>query len=90
MGKGSAPRAKGSARAFGGGRQRGAGKTGLGEDLEALAGRYDWLSAGIGALAVTTFCVARGQDPGEALRVTVCATVLAVVLNELLKDAVSR
>ena len=44
----------------------------------------------MGALAVTTFCVARGQDPGEALRVTVCATVLSVVLNELLKDGVSR
>ena len=41
-------------------------------------------------LNITKLMKMNPQDPGEALRVTVCATVLAVVLNELLKDAVSR
>jgi hypothetical protein len=33
---------------------------------------------------VTGYCVARGQDPGTAAAITVTATVVALVANELL------
>lgn len=46
--------------------------------------RYDFLSAGMGAMVVTTFCFSRGQDVGTALWISAAATVGAVVLNELL------
>ena len=43
---------------------------------------YDFLSAGMGALAVTSYCVfLRGQDPWTALSIT------AAVANELLLEA---
>lgn len=45
----------------------------------ALAQRYDVLSAGAGALACTSFCVAQGQDPWTALSITAAATVSALV-----------
>jgi hypothetical protein len=48
--------------------------------------RYDFLSTGCGALAVTAYCVARGQDPATAAGITVTATVVALVANELLFD----
>lgn len=37
------------------------------QSAERVFARYDFLSAGLGALAVTGFCVARGQDAGTAL-----------------------
>ena len=37
------------------------------------------LSAGAGALACTSFCVAQGQDPWTALSITAAATVSALV-----------
>lgn len=46
--------------------------------------RYDFLSAGLGALAVTTFCVAKGQDPATAMWITGASTVVALLLNEML------
>ncbi len=46
--------------------------------------RYDVLSTGVGALAVTGYCVARGQDPATAAAITVTATVVALVANEVL------
>ena len=46
--------------------------------------RYDLLSTGLGALCVTGYCVARGQEPGVAASITVTATITALVLNELL------
>jgi hypothetical protein len=57
-------------------------------DLERNASlvlqRYDFLSAGLGALAVTTVCVARGQDAVTALWITGASTVVALLLNEVL------
>lgn len=50
------------------------------------AQRYDFLSTGCGALAVTAYCVLRGQDAGTAAAITVTATVVALVANELLFD----
>jgi hypothetical protein len=35
---------------------------------------------------VTAYCVARGQDPATAAGITVTATVVALVANELLFD----
>jgi hypothetical protein len=45
---------------------------------------HNMLSAGVGALLVTTYCVLKGQSPLEAAGITVCATILSLVLNELL------
>lgn len=45
--------------------------------------RYDFLSAGIGALAVTGVCVSHGQDPGTALSITAASTVVALVVNDI-------
>jgi hypothetical protein len=42
---------------------------------ERVLSRYDFLSAGMGAMMVTGFCVARGQDIGTALWITAAATV---------------
>lgn len=44
--------------------------------------RYDFVSAGLGALAVTTYCVARGQDAATALWITAASTVVALVVND--------
>ena len=41
--------------------------------------RYDFGSAAVGALAVTTVAVARGQDPLTAASITAAATVTALV-----------
>ena len=54
--------------------------------IDRLAARYDWLSAGMGALLGTSYGVYRGQPPAQALGITVCATVVAVAIDELLKD----
>ena len=51
-----------------------------------LAARYDWLSAGIGALMGTSYGVVRGQPVSQALGITVCATVVALAIDEMLKD----
>ncbi|RMZ55808.1 hypothetical protein APUTEX25_005849 [Auxenochlorella protothecoides] len=51
-----------------------------------LLQRYDFLAAVSGALVVTCFCVAKGQDPGTAVCITATATVVALVLNELVES----
>lgn len=37
------------------------------------------LSTGCGALVVTSYCVARGQDPFTAMSITFTATIMALV-----------
>eukprot|EP00199_Chlamydomonas_sp_CCMP681_P007941 CAMPEP_0119115740 /NCGR_PEP_ID=MMETSP1180-20130426/51908_1 /TAXON_ID=3052 ORGANISM="Chlamydomonas cf sp, Strain CCMP681" /NCGR_SAMPLE_ID=MMETSP1180 /ASSEMBLY_ACC=CAM_ASM_000741 /LENGTH=65 /DNA_ID=CAMNT_0007104829 /DNA_START=252 /DNA_END=449 /DNA_ORIENTATION=+ len=47
--------------------------------------KYDFVSAGMGALCVTGyFVVAHGQAPLEALSLTFGSTIVALVANELL------
>lgn len=58
----------------------------LANPLQRFA-EFDFLSAGMGALAVTSYCVWRGQDPLTALSITAAATVTAVVANELMLEA---
>ena len=58
----------------------------LWEKCGPLANRYDFVSAGLGALAVTTFCVSRGQDPGTALWITAASTVVALLVNDMFGD----
>ncbi|KAL4432552.1 hypothetical protein ABPG77_000489 [Micractinium sp. CCAP 211/92] len=53
---------------------------------ERVLARYDFLSAGMGALVVTGFCVGRGQDVGTALWITAAATVVALLVNDLLPE----
>jgi hypothetical protein len=52
----------------------------------SLFQRYDFVSAGIGALAVTGVCVSHGQDPGTALSITAASTVVALVINDIFFD----
>ncbi|KAI8467334.1 MAG: hypothetical protein J3K34DRAFT_471768 [Monoraphidium minutum] len=52
--------------------------------IDRMLTRYDFLSTGCGALAVTGYCVMRGQDAGTAALITLTATVVALVANELL------
>ncbi|KAF8072954.1 hypothetical protein HT031_000614 [Scenedesmus sp. PABB004] len=58
----------------------------LRQSCDRLVQRYEHslLSSGVGALAVTSWCVAHGQEPSTAAGVTVAATITALVLNELL------
>lgn len=56
------------------------------EAVDAVAQRYDWLSASLGALAGTSYGAYRGQPIGQALGVTVCAAVVALAVDELLRD----
>jgi len=51
-----------------------------------LGRRYDWLSAVTGALMGTSYGVYRGQPPAQALGVTLCATVTAVAIDELIRE----
>jgi len=54
--------------------------------FEKFLQRYEhsMLSSGIGAAAVTTWCMAHGQAPGTAAAITVMSTITALVLNEVL------
>jgi hypothetical protein len=55
---------------------------------DAMLRRYDFVSAGMGALLVTTVFVLRGgQDPGTALWITASATFIALVSWYLQKGA---
>ena len=49
--------------------------------------RYDWLSAGLGALAVTTVCVSHGQDPATAAWITASSTVVALLVNDFVFES---
>ncbi|KAG1658643.1 hypothetical protein FOA52_006405 [Chlamydomonas sp. UWO 241] len=52
--------------------------------VTSLFQHYDFLSTGVGALIVTGFFWANGQDPIHALSITATSTVIGVVANELL------
>ena len=58
--------------------------------VDRVAQRYDWLSAGLGALAGTSYGVYRGQPVGQALGITLCATVVALAVDEAIKDQEAR
>jgi hypothetical protein len=55
----------------------------ISKQCAAVFSRYDFVSAGIGALAVTGVCVSHGQDPGTALSITAASTVVALVVNDI-------
>lgn len=55
-------------------------------NAERVLARYDFVSAGMGALLVTGFCVSRGQDVGTALWITAAATIVALVVNDVMPD----
>lgn len=48
--------------------------------------RYDVLSPGVGVMCVTSYCVAKGQDPWTAIGISFAATVLALVLSEAMDE----
>ena len=53
--------------------------------IDSMLSKYDFLSTGMGALAVTTYCVVyRHQDPLTALQITASSVIAALVLNEVL------
>lgn len=52
--------------------------------VDTVINRYDFVSAGLGALAVTAFCWAHGQDPLTALWITAASTVVALLLNDMM------
>lgn len=51
--------------------------------------RYDFLSTGLGAMCVTTYCVIKGQDAATAASITVMATIVALVSAEHASSALS-
>ncbi|PRW58045.1 hypothetical protein C2E21_3574 [Chlorella sorokiniana] len=53
---------------------------------EQVLERYDFVSAGLGAMAVTGFCVMRGQDVGTALWITAASAVVAILVNDMLPE----
>jgi len=53
--------------------------------VEAMMNKYDFLSTGLGALSVTSYCVVFGhQDPAVALQITASSVIIGLVLNEML------
>ncbi|KAL4858227.1 hypothetical protein ACK3TF_001710 [Chlorella vulgaris] len=58
----------------------------LARNAEKVFARYDFLSAGMGAIIVTGFCAARGQDVGTALWITAAATIVALLVNDMLPE----
>ncbi|KAL6749470.1 hypothetical protein V8C86DRAFT_997741 [Haematococcus lacustris] len=62
----------------------------LGEAVDTMLKRYDFLSAGAGALIVTGYCWSQGQNPITALSVTATSTIFALVVNELWTALESR
>ncbi|WIA22784.1 hypothetical protein OEZ86_009737 [Tetradesmus obliquus] len=50
-----------------------------------FTGRYDPVTTGVGSLLVTGYCVVvHGQEIGEALNIAAFATVLGMVMQEVL------
>mmetsp|Transcript_24007 Transcript_24007/g.42766 ORF Transcript_24007/g.42766 Transcript_24007/m.42766 type:complete len:118 (-) Transcript_24007:3-356(-) len=67
--------------------QSGGNKNGgrLKSGVEAMVQKYDFLSTGLGALSVTTYCVVFAhQDPVTALQITASSMIVGLVLNEVL------
>lgn len=56
----------------------------LKSSVDGFFQRYDVVSAGMGALVVTSVCVKNGQDPATAIWITLSSTVVALVLHEVL------
>eukprot|EP00879_Flechtneria_rotunda_P001021 GHRR01001157.1.p1 GENE.GHRR01001157.1~~GHRR01001157.1.p1 ORF type:complete len:135 (+),score=31.57 GHRR01001157.1:157-561(+) len=55
------------------------------DSCSKFLGRYDIVTTGVGSLLVTGYFVAcQGQDVGDALNIAAFATVLGLVLQELL------
>lgn len=54
------------------------------EGVRQFFSRYDVLSPGLGVMCVTSYCVAKGQDPWVALGISFSATVLALVISEMM------
>mmetsp|Transcript_27563 Transcript_27563/g.67785 ORF Transcript_27563/g.67785 Transcript_27563/m.67785 type:complete len:196 (+) Transcript_27563:254-841(+) len=52
--------------------------------------KYDFLSAGLGALLATSYGISKGQSPTKALGITVCASIVAIAIDELIKDNEAR
>jgi hypothetical protein len=52
----------------------------------ASAERYDFASAFVGSMLCATWFVMRGQSVETALMIVFCATITAVVAEELLQD----
>eukprot|EP01026_Neomeris_dumetosa_P042848 TRINITY_DN35784_c0_g1_i1.p5 TRINITY_DN35784_c0_g1~~TRINITY_DN35784_c0_g1_i1.p5 ORF type:complete len:105 (-),score=2.75 TRINITY_DN35784_c0_g1_i1:288-602(-) len=44
--------------------------------------KYDFVTAGVGSLACTTYFVLKGQDIAHGLMITVFATITALVVEE--------
>ena len=62
-------------------------KTGTSHDAaRASAERYDFASAFVGSMLCATWFVMRGQSVETACGIVFCATITAVVAEELLQD----
>lgn len=51
--------------------------------------RYDWTSALSGSSLVACYCMMRGQSPTLAVSIALTATVIAVVINEMMEESYS-
>ena len=60
---------------------------GFQQSVMNLLERYDWVSAGMGALLGTSFFVSRGQNPSTALGIALVATIIAVAADEIIRDS---
>ncbi|MEW5296761.1 MAG: hypothetical protein WDW38_007600 [Sanguina aurantia] len=60
------------------------------QHVSALTQKYDFLSTGFGALIVTSYFVAKGQDPYTAIGITFSSTIAALVINELMPSNDAR
>ena len=60
--------------------------TRAGDAARASAERYDFASAFVGSMLCATWFVMRGQSVETALMIVFCATITAVVAEELLQD----
>lgn len=60
--------------------------TRAGDAARASAERYDFASAFVGSMLCATWFVMRGQSVETACGIVFCATITAVVAEELLQD----
>lgn len=60
--------------------------TRAGDTARASAERYDFASAFVGSMLCATWFVMRGQSVETACGIVFCATITAVVAEELLQD----
>lgn len=55
--------------------------------LDDMLYRYDWTSALSGSSLVACYCMMRGQSPALAVSIALTATVIAVVINEMMEES---